>query len=139
MSYLSKTFPNPYKAPDPISCISFSNSYTKEVKDYYLGDYNTEYEMTEAFIRDFKKEEFDLMIFYNGDLFDVPYLNARIPDFAKKISPIGQERWVTADIRHPAGISVIDYLKWDKKVTLNRRPKYSLDAVLETELGNIMM
>lgn len=132
---LTDTYPNPNKADYPISCISFSNSFTKEVKTFYLGDYITEYAMIEAFITEFKKENFDLVLAWNMDGFDYPYLHNRIPDFAKKISPIGQVRYGGENLFYPAGISIIDLLKWDKKITLNKRPQYSLDAVLQEELG----
>ncbi|GAG13357.1 unnamed protein product, partial [marine sediment metagenome] len=35
---------------------------------------------------------------------------------------------------YPAGTSIIDYMEWDKKVTLNRRKSYALDNVAQEVL-----
>jgi len=132
---LSEEMPNPHLAKDPISSITVSNSQKRHVKTFYLGDFKTEYDMLEAFIKYMKDEKFDMLLAWNMKGFDYLYLYHRIPDFAKRISPIGKERYGDGEVFYPAGISIIDYLAWDKKITLNKRNEYTLDHVLEQELG----
>jgi len=132
---LSKELPDPMIAPDPISCISSSNSFTDKIATFYLGDYDSEYNMIQAFINHMQKEQYDLILGWNFEKFDWLYLCNRIPDFAKNISPIGQERYIRDDIRYPAGTSVVDYMLLDKKITLNRKREYTLNARLFETIG----
>jgi len=132
---LSKEMPDPMIAPDPISCISSSNSFTDKIATFYLGDYDSEYNMIQAFINYMQKEQYDLMLGWNFEKFDWLYLCNRIPDLAKNISPIFQERYVRDEIRYPAGTSVVDYMLLDKKITLNRKREYTLNARLFETIG----
>ncbi len=132
---LSDKFESAKTARDPISCISYDNSFTNEIKTFYLGDYVSEYEMLEDFITQFKAEQFDICLGWNFTLFDYLYMSNRIPDLSQRLSPIGKTRWVSEEMEHPAGLAIIDLMEWDKKVTLNRRDRYSLEAVLQKELG----
>lgn len=135
MEVLCNEFPDPNKAEYPISCISSSNSYTNKITSFYLGDYESEYKMIEAFIDYLNKEKFDLFLFWNGDNFDIPYISNRVPDFSKKVSPINKVRYGQKDLYYPAGISIVDYMLLDKKFTLNRKREYSLDARLQEVIG----
>ena len=117
---LSDELPDVKKADKPISCISVSNSFTGKITTFYLGNYKTEYDMIKAFIEYMKQEKFDIILGWNFTKFDFPYFVNRIPDFAEKISPIGKTRYGDGEIYYPAGIAIIDYLQWFKKVTLNR-------------------
>ena len=140
---LSKSLPDPTTAPDPVSCISASNSFTDEISTFYLGDYDTEYNMIEAFINYLKKERYDILLGWNLEGFDYPYLYNRFPDFAKKISPESimknnfkyKGRYITGDILYPIGTSIVDYMQLDKKYTLNRKREYSLNARLKEVIG----
>jgi len=131
---LTKALPDVKKAECPVSCISIYNSQSKEIITFYLADYENEYTMLEDFVNYMKREKFDLWLSWNVQ-FDYNYLHNRIPDFPKKISPIGKARYVSEDIMYPAGISIVDYLTWFKKVTLNKIPSYTLDNVGEHVLG----
>jgi len=130
----SDELPNVQLAEKPVSCITVYNSFTKEYKSFYRPDYSTEYVMLEAFIKYLKKEKFDLWLSWHVG-FDYTYLYNRIPDFAQKISPIRKSRYGDGEIYYPAGISIIDYLGWFKKVTLNKEKQYTLDYIAEKHLG----
>lgn len=135
---LSKALPNPLKAPDPVSCISSSNSFTDKISTFYLGDYDSEYNMIEAFIKHLKEEHYDLMLGWNFESFDYPYLYTRFPEFAQRISPekiiannsFYKGRYIQNDILYPIGTSIVDYMLLDKKYTLNRKREYSLNVRL---------
>jgi len=132
---LSDELPDVKKANKPVSCISVSNSFSEKIKTFYLEDYETEYKMIDSFIEYLKQEKFDILLGWNFTRFDFPYLCNRYPDFAESISPIGQTRYGDGEIYYPAGISIIDYLSWFKKVTLNREQAYSLDYIAKKHLG----
>ena len=129
---LTEELPNIQKAEYPISCISIYNSLYKSIQTFYLGDYKNEYDLIEDFIKYMQKEKFDLWLSWNVQ-FDYNYLYNRFPDFAKRISLIGQVRYGDKDILYPAGISIIDYLKWFKRVFL-REFSYSLDYISQKHL-----
>jgi len=132
---LSEELPNVQQAKDPISCISVYNYSTNNVNSFFLMDYQNEYSMITAFVDYVQKERFDIWLIWNGHRFDMPYLIQRYPDFSKKVSPIGYERYFSKDMFYPAGISIIDYMELDKKITLNRKRSYALDSRLEETLG----
>lgn len=132
---LSEDLPDVQLANKPISCISIYNSLHKSIQQFYLGDYETEYKMLEEFMTYLRNEQFDLILGWNFTRFDYPYLFNRIPDFAQKISPIGKARYGDGQVFYPAGTSIIDYLHWFKKVTLNKEQAYSLDYIAEKHLG----
>lgn len=127
--------PNPKKASQPISCISIYNSFSKIVKTFFIKNYETEYNMIEDFITYMKKEAFDLILGWNLVQFDYTYLFNRIPDFAKRISPIDKSRYGGEDLLYPAGIGILDYLELFKKITLNREKSYKLDEIAQVHLG----
>ena len=130
---LADELPDVTKAKQTVSCISIYNSFYKSIQTFYLPDYETEYKMLEHFINYMKKEKFDLWLSWNVS-FDYNYLYNRIPDFAEKISPVGLTRYGGEDMLYPAGISIVDYLQWFKKITLNREKQYSLDYIAQTHL-----
>mgnify|MGYP001482828545 CR=1 FL=1 len=132
---MSNEFPDPEKAKYPVSCISIYNSFTKEVKTWYLGEWKNEVRMLEDFCSFIKREAPDLLIGWNIK-FDYTYLFNRIKDFPKKISPISSSRHgEDKNIYYPNGISIIDFMKWDKKNTLGHRFSYALDNVVQEELN----
>lgn len=120
----SKNLPNPFEAPDPISCITTYDNYTQIYKTFWIKDYQSEYQLTEEFIKYLKEIKPDLLLGWNALGFDFPYLQTRIPDFAQRISPIEK---VIKKNGFPAGISIIDYMDWVKKVY--KYKKYSLEYV----------
>jgi len=136
---LCSDIPEENSALYPISCITVFNSFSKETKTWYLGDYTkdsiyNEDKMLEDFVAYIHKERPDLILCWNS-AFDYNYLYRRIKDFAKKISPINMQRLgVEEDIYYPAGISIIDYLKWFKKVFM-REGSYQLEYIAQKRLG----
>jgi DNA polymerase elongation subunit (family B) len=125
-------FPDINKANKPVSCIVVYDNYTNQKKTFWLPLFASEYEMINAFIRFIKEIQPDLMIAWNGLNFDYTYLCNRFPDFAQDISPIGQQQYYN---KFPAGISIIDYMAWDKKMTYNKRKSYALDYAANEELN----
>ena len=130
---LANELPDVTIAKYKISCITIYNNFTKLYTTFYLEDYDTEYEMIEDFINYLQKEKFDIIAGWNMEKFDFPYLCNRIPDFASKISPINKTRY-SQEIEYPAGISIIDYYSWFKKITLNREKSYKLNDIAQKYL-----
>jgi len=120
----SKNLPNAVLAPDPITCISAWDNYSKEYVTFWSGDYKTEYLLIKNFIEYIKKIKPDLLLGYNALGFDYPYLIGRYPNFAEEISPIGK---FSKRNNFPAGISILDYYQLVKKVY--RYKRYTLDYV----------
>jgi len=127
-------FPSVKEAKFPISCISIWNSENKETKTFYLPDFASEYELYQAFVRYIKAEKPDILLGWNFVNFDYQYLHNRFPDLPQSISPIGKSRYGAEDILYPAGISIVDYMEWFKKTTLNREKRYSLDYISQKYL-----
>lgn len=131
---LCKDMPETHQAKYPISCISIYNSFSKEIKTWFLGDFKNEDTMTNSFIDYIRQEKPDLICIWNAG-FDYPYLCNRIKDFAKRISPINLSRLgEEKDIFYPAGISIVDDLRWYKKVNM-REGSYALDYIAQKRLG----
>ena len=130
---LTDELPDVSKALQTISCISVYNSLNKSIQTFYLGDYPDEYQMIDRFIEYMKIEQFDLWLSWNVK-FDFNYLVNRFPDFAERISPIGQTRYGDGEVYYPAGISIVDYLIWFKKITLGKAKAYSLDYIAQKYL-----
>ena len=127
--------PDVTKAKYPVSCISVYNSESKKIVTFWIVNYKTEYEMLEDFSTYVKQETPDLWLSWNVK-FDYDYLFHRVPDFAKKISPIGEERYGKRDekenvVHYPAGLAIVDQMDFFKKVTLNRERSYALDNVAQ--------
>jgi len=131
---LTKELPDVHETKYPVSCISIYNSYSKSIKCFYLGDYANETSMLDAFVSYLKVEQFDLILGWNIEQFDYPYLMHRIPDFAKRISPIGKQRFYSKGMMYPAGTSIVDYLLWYKRI-FKGLGSYALDNVLNHEFG----
>ena len=127
--------PNVAQAKYPVSCISVYNSLTKNIKTFFLPDYETEFKMIQAFIDYMKSERFDIWLSWYVK-FDYTYLCNRYPDFAKELSIIGQVRYGDSEgLLYPAGISIVDYLTWFKIITQNRERQYTLDHIAQRHLG----
>jgi DNA polymerase I len=144
-----------YLNPDKlITCISVYNSLSKEIKTFWIQDYEPEPlkgygEPEDALLKDFvryvKEEQPDLLLGWNFVAFDYPYLAARIKklwslDFAELISSISKTKWGRKEdeFPYPAGISILDYLDLFKKI-YKGETSYALDAIahkyLETPLN----
>jgi len=129
------------KASRPVSCITLYDNATDKYQTFFLGDYKGKQEQREArllndFITAINEIKPDLLLAWNVG-FDYEYLYKRIKgmNFAESISPVNMTRWAGDDLDFPVGISVLDYMEMYRKYTQNKAYSYSLDAVLDAELG----
>ena len=141
---LSKQLPRPLEtksAEDPISCFTIYDNFLDEYKQWYLGDYDSEYKMIEEIIKFIRENTPDILLAHNQSQFDFPFLSYRIPDFAKRISPVGEERYgrrtldKSSMLPYPQGISIIDTIDWWKTLTNNKEESYALDSLMQKHLG----
>ena len=126
------------KGDSPISCISVWDSQKKKTKTFYLGDYDNQNEdkLLFDFVKYVKELQPDLMLAWDVS-FDWNYLTKRLPNIAELLSPIGKSRWMGGKDNSdaPAGISVVDYLQYFKKVYM-REGSYKLDDICEKYLDH---
>jgi len=132
----------------PISCISCSNSYTEEIKTFYLENYLKEMPSTlvaqeihllNDFINWIRDNQFDFIAAWNMINFDYPYLCARYKfvmgtDLPNLLSPIAQCRPLGEILWIPQGLGIVDYLEWYKKV-YKGESSYALDAIAQKHLN----
>jgi len=144
----AKEIPNVATAKQPISCISLYNSYTKDIKTWWLLDYQGPVDQQEkSLFRDFidyiSSEQPDIIASWNVG-FDWTYLYNRYHivfndgnKLSNIISPIGQSHYGDSEYNadYPAGISIMDYLAMFKKVFM-REPSYTLDAISQKYLND---
>ena len=130
----SNEFPDPQLAKYPISCITYWDNYSKEYNTWFLPEYHTEKEMLDDFVEYINNNTPDLILGWNGVNFDYCYIEKRIKNFAKKISPIHSVRGGEGNMFYPAGISIVDYLMMFKKVFM-REKIFNLDYIGEKYLG----
>ena len=129
----SKIVPNPTYAPDPITSITLYNNYENSLRNWFINDFEgTLKEKEDALINNFikyiKDSQPDLLIAYNSENFDAPYLINRYPNFAQSISPIDR---IKKRNGYPEGISIVDYYKLIKKVYKYKR--HTLDFIYSEE------
>lgn len=130
-------FPDPTEAKYPVTFIVAWDNYANRYRTFDYRDYDSEYAMIADFCAYIKERSPDLLLAWNQDGFDYPYLYNRFNDFATKISPIDKEQWKGRDNpAYPALISIIDLLSLDYKYTLGKRESYALDSVLLEEFPN---
>jgi len=104
----SKDMPDPEKALDKVSCITTYNSLDESLKTWWLPDFKTEKEMLDSFVDYVKEVSPDIFLSWNIK-FDYNYLYNRIPNFAKRISPVNLDRYSMEGVRYPVGISILEY------------------------------
>jgi DNA polymerase elongation subunit (family B) len=157
---LTKELPDPRFPIQPVSCMSIYNSLYEKVQTWYILDYpgtleQQERQLFQDAIKYIKSEAPDLILIWNRD-FDYDYLYNRYDklfnpdvdtsnkyhmtrnDFATAISPIMRNRsgHREAETMYPAGISIVDYLEWYRKV-YKTLMSYALDDVAQEELGEV--
>lgn len=132
--------PEATNAKCPVTSISVYNSYTKEVKNWYIEDMlgnslkEKEQFLYTQFIGYIQQEKPDCLLAYNSS-FDYDYMYYRFKNFAKDLSPIGMARMgENKDIFYPAGLSIVDYMRLFKKVYM-REQSYALDKIAQKYLG----
>ena len=98
-----------------------------------------ETDLLDAFIRSMEEIQPDILIGYNSDYFDIPYLYYRIKNTmgdrtVKRLSPINiiEERHWDEDMPvRIAGVTSLDYMRLHKKYSFKDEPSYKLDSLGE--------
>jgi DNA polymerase elongation subunit (family B) len=98
-----------------------------------------ETDLLDLFIRMMEEIQPDILIGYNSDYFDIPYLYYRIKNTmgdrtVKRLSPINviEERHWDEDMPiRIAGVASLDYMRLHKKYSFKDEPSYKLDSLGE--------
>ena len=108
----------------------------------------TEEELLAKFLERYKEIDPDILIGWNSDYFDIPYLYFRISqvlgeEFANALSPIDivrdESQWNRDGWLNIAGVESLDYMKLHKKFSFRDEPSMRLDAIGEkyVNLGKV--
>lgn len=108
----------------------------------------SEEELLSKFIEKFREINPDILVGWNSDYFDIPYLYFRISrvlgeDFANALSPIDvvkdESAWNRNGWLNIAGVESLDYMKLHKKFSFRDEPSMRLDAIGEkyVNLGKV--
>lgn len=163
-----KEFPDPIKADHAITSITlytakygWANFNILNVSEKYCRDnfrdgkqdiqfFNcqTEERMLREFVDYWKKIDCDVIVAWNSEEFDLPYIVNRIKrrlgkKFVDKLSPFGKvtSRQIpnnfgnVVEIINIAGMAHLDLLKLYRKFVFKKQPNYKLDNIAEFELG----
>ena len=103
----------------------------------------TEEELLMKFIERFREIDPDIIVGWNSDYFDIPYLYYRMcnvlgEDIARYLSPIGYVRetpWYKDQFVQIAGVESLDYMRLHKKFSWADEPSFKLDAIGEKYAG----
>ena len=103
----------------------------------------TESELLLKFLERFREIDPDIIVGWNSDYFDVPYLYYRMcnvlgQDFARHLSPIGYVRetpWFKDQYIQICGVESLDYMRLHKKFSFRDEPSYKLDVIGEKYTG----
>ena len=119
---------------DPKSKLSRTKAKTKEIIPCA-----TEEELLLKFLEKFREIDPDIIVGWNSDYFDVPYLYYRMcnvlgQEIARYLSPIGYVRetpWFKDQYIQIAGVESLDYMRLHKKFSWADEPSFKLDAIGE--------
>ncbi len=103
----------------------------------------SEGELLAKFLEKFREIDPDILVGYNSDYFDIPYLYYRMcnvlgEDMAKHLSPIGYVRetpWFKDQYIQIAGVESLDYMRLHRKFSWRDEPSWKLDAIGEKYAG----
>ena len=108
----------------------------------------TERDLLATFVEKVREMDPDILVGYNSDYFDIPYLYYRMcnvigEDFARHLSPIGKVKckknndyWFKSDqFVEIAGLESLDYMRLHKKYSWKDEPSYKLDVIGEKYAG----
>ena len=104
----------------------------------------TEKELLGAFITNLREINPDILVGYNSDYFDIPYLYYRLcnvfdKEVAGMLSPIGivqdESAWNRDGWLKIAGTESLDYMKLHKKFSFRDEPSFKLDALGKKYVG----
>ena len=104
---------------------------------------STEDALLTKFLEIIREIDPDILVGYNSDYFDIPYLYYRMCNvlgekYAKFLSPIGYVReitWSTDQFIQIAGMESLDYMKLHKKYSWEDEPSWKLDSIGEKYAG----
>ena len=119
---------------DPKSKMDRTRAKTKEIIPC-----KTEEELLAKFLEKFREIDPDILVGWNSDYFDIPYLYYRMcnvlgEDWARHLSPIGYVRetpWFKDQYVQIAGVESLDYMRLHKKFSWADEPSFKLDAIGE--------
>tara|TARA_R110000772_G_scaffold96522_4_gene195239 strand:- start:467 stop:3097 length:2631 start_codon:yes stop_codon:yes gene_type:complete len=104
-----------------------------------------ENDLIEIFLTRMEAIKPDILIGYNSDYFDIPYIYYRIKNrlgerIAKRLSPIRvveerDPRWYPDQPIRIAGVASLDYMRLHKKYSFQQEPSYKLDSLGEKYVG----
>jgi DNA polymerase elongation subunit (family B) len=132
-----------------------NNEIVQELRNqgnkYLYVKCDNEIDLIKTFLRWYSENYPDIITGWNNNLFDLPYLIARVERvlcteedtaWRKRFSPWGlvRRRTLTVMGREQiaydiTGVAIIDYIDLYKKFTYIRRESYKLDFIGEVELG----
>ena len=100
-------------------------------------------ELLARFLEKFREIDPDILVGWNSDFFDIPYLYFRMcnvlgEDFARHLSPIGTIRetpWFKDQYIQIAGVESLDYMRLHKKFSWAEESSMRLDAIGEKYAG----
>jgi len=103
----------------------------------------TETDLLAKFLEKFREIDPDILVGYNSDYFDIPYIYYRMcnvlgEDWARHLSPIGYVRetpWFKDQYIQIAGVESLDYIRLHKKFSWKDEPSWKLDAIGEKYAG----
>ena len=108
----------------------------------------TEKQLLSKFIENFRAIDPDILLGYNSDFFDIPYLYYRIcnvlgSEVASYLSPInqvnckkGNDYWyIDSQYVQIIGVESLDYMRLHKKYSWKDEPSWKLDAIGEKYVG----
>ena len=121
---------------------------TGKTKNKEIIPVANEKELLTKFLEIFREIDPDILVGYNSDYFDIPYLYYRMcnilgADWASQLSPIGivkckkgNKYWYTPDSYVSIlGVESLDYIRMHKKYSWKDEPSYKLDAIGEKYVG----
>ena len=123
---------------DPKSKLSRTKAKTKEIIPCA-----TEEELLLKFLERFREIDPDIVVGWNSDYFDIPYLYYRMcnvlgEDVARYLSPVGYVRetpWFKDQYIQIAGVESLDYMRLHKKFSWADEPSFKLDVIGEKYAG----
>ena len=103
----------------------------------------TESELLSKWLEKMREIDPDILVGWNSDYFDIPYLYYRIcnvlgEDLARFLSPIGYVRetpWFKDQYVQICGVESLDYMRLHKKYSWADEPSMRLDAIGEKYAG----
>jgi DNA polymerase elongation subunit (family B) len=119
-----------------------------KAKNKEIIPFRHEADLLDCFLSRMEEIEPDMLVGYNSDYFDIPYLYYRMSIVlgdrqAKRLSPIGitkhaknNQYWYKKDMYVDiAGVESMDYMRLHKKYGWEDEPSWKLDAIGEKYVG----